>query len=818
MSSKQLRSSVLLGTVALLALASAKEPSRWGFSDRVERHMLPAVTTGPFDPAWSPGVGAGGGRIAFAMRGDIWIVPASGGEAVAVTQGPGYYFEPAWSPDATRLACVVNGPDGSLRIATIDLARDQVQTLPTGPGVAVEPAWSHDGNSVYYANMVAGAGRGGGTNIFRHDIASGTNTQVVRGFQPAVSPDGDELAYVAPVPGQLGTGGLWVRPIAGGDPRLVRYEQTEYRAKPAWTPDGKSLLYISDEAGSNQVRIVSTQGGEPVALTPDAGDTYSPTPSPDGDRFAFVSNRTGPTVLYTVAAGGGPFPSWQPVPIHTWRPRQPTGTVQVRVVDAQRHAIPADVTITADDGRFYAPNGGFARQIAMDGTHYFETTGASSIDVPAGRVEVEARKGFEYKPAKVTVDVAAGGARTATLVLTRIADLPARGWYSGDPHIHDLHQGDYGLSHRGFFNELTAADLHVTYALIHMDGTRLMGRWSDLTGKPSPLSTPGNILQYAEEFRGSLGHIELLGIQHFILPFDAGNRGSPYAQPTLDDSYIDAAHAQGGIAGFPHPFVNPVKTPQQGAANLIAVDAALGKGDFFDVGSLSSDEIGSADFYDRLLDCGFHIAASAGTDNFSDVALDPPPGSDRVYVHIHGPLTLAAWLAGLKAGHSFGSTGPLLTLSVAGREPGDEIRLTGAASPSLHVHADAISIAPMSELDLLVNGEVANKITPADPLHATFDGDVPLPQGGWVALRAVGPASHFVADSYAFAQTTPVYILRDGKQWTSTADASFLAQSIEAMWTRLQNAAWRSDAERDKFHARIEQARAVYEKIAGSGQ
>jgi Tol biopolymer transport system component len=37
------------------------------------------------------------------MRGDIWKVPAEGGEAIALTRGPAYHFEPAWSPDGRRL-------------------------------------------------------------------------------------------------------------------------------------------------------------------------------------------------------------------------------------------------------------------------------------------------------------------------------------------------------------------------------------------------------------------------------------------------------------------------------------------------------------------------------------------------------------------------------------------------------------------------------------------------------------------------------------------------------------------------------------------
>ena len=106
----------------------------------------------------------------------------------------------------------------------------------------------------------------------------------------------------------------------------------------------------------------------------------------------------------------------------------------------------ARVYLQASDGRSYAPNGGFHRVIAVSETHYFHTTGLSDIVVPAGKTTIEALRGFEYKPVHMTVDVPAGGERTVTLRLERLIDMPARGWYSGDTHLHDLHQGNFGLT------------------------------------------------------------------------------------------------------------------------------------------------------------------------------------------------------------------------------------------------------------------------------------------------------------------------------------------------------------------------------------
>ena len=758
--------------------------------------MFPAVSSGPLDPAWSPD----GRWIAVSMRGDIWKIPAEGGEAIALTSGPNYHFEPAWSPDGRRIALSMD-VGGNLEIGIVDANGGDVERVATHPRVDIEPAWARDGRSLYFVSARSGEWR-----ILRHDLATGSDTSLIEGIQPSPSPDGRFLAYERR--------GLRVLDLTTLESRLLRSEETEYRMKPVWTPDGRNILYVTEDKGSNDIRIISASGGNPIELTIDAAHhEMSPAPNPDGTRFAFVAFRAAVPVLYTADLAGGRPATWREVKITSRRARTPMGRVRIRVLGPGGRPMPSRVYVDASDGRSYTPDGGFHRAMMVTDRHYFHAAGEVEVEVPVGRTTIEAVRGWEYRPASVTIDVVAGGTRTATLTLERLADLPARGWYSGDTHLHDLHQG-FGLSHEAFVLQLVAEDLHVSNALIHMDGTRLMGRWSDLTGAPHPLSTPSHILQYAQEFRGGLGHIGMIGVREFTLPFIAGQRGTAYAQPSLDHAYLTAARAQGGLGGFMHPYQASPRTPAMAASTLIALDVALGLGDFYDIGALWSDELASASFYYRLLNAGFRLPATGGTDNFSDVFRDPPPGSDRTFARVEGALTMRSWLDAVRGGRTFVSTGPLLFLEVEGREPGDELRIAANGAREVRVKAEAMSITPLDSLQIVVNGDVVQTVVARDSSRVVFDGPVPMPEGGWMAARVLGPHSRYIGDDYAFAHTSPVYVVRGGRRFVKAEDARFLAQTMDAIWARVEGSNWRSDAERDRFRAAVDSARAFYEALS----
>lgn len=780
---------------------------------RVDFHLIPAVSTGPLDPDWSPD----SQQLAFAARGDIWLIPATGGTAAALTKGPSYYSEPAFSRDGERLALTVDRGDGNLDIGIVELSDGKITILTEHEADDFAPEWNASGDGLYFATR-----RAGNLDILYIDIESGRIDTIADGpghqYQPAVSPDGETLAFVGRVDGRIGSGGIWTMPLAGGEPRLVHYEESSYRMKPRWSADGASLFYISDATRSNDVARIPAIGGVRAWVTEDPDDEFDAVPSPDGRHVAFVSNEDGPTRLYVVGADGGDRPLWREVRIDRREALTRTGTLRGRVVDENGDTVPARLLLTASDGRAYTADGGFHRMVPATLTHYQHTDGAFEIEVPAGRVQIEAMRGFEYRPNSARVRVPADGVAEVELKLEPLATPRDDNWYSGDMHVHDLHEGRYGLTHEDFYGQLVADDVGVANTLIHMDGTKIMGRWSDLSGVPSPLSTDRNILRYSQEFRGYFGHFALVGINTFKMPMISGVPSTAFAPDILGLGHIDAARAEGAIAGFVHPFNQDTDVAADVGRRDLPVLAALGRGDFYDVVSVASRELESAAIYYRLLNSGIRLAATGGTDNFSDVWFDASGGAARTYARLlpGEAFDFENWIAAVRAGRTFATSGPLLFLSVDGRQPGDEIRETGDEPSSFNVELNVTSIAEIDRVEIVVNGEIVESFRPRGSQRSwRFAADIEMDESGWVAARAIGPSSRYVGDAFAFAQTSPIYVLRDDSEYRSADDAAFLARAVEATGRlAVERNLWNSDKAREDYLAGLREARDYYRKVA----
>ena len=164
-------------------------------------------------------------------------------------------------------------------------------------------------------------------------------------------------------------------------------------------------------------------------------------------------------------------------------------------------------------------------------------------------------------------------------------------------------------------------------------------------------------------------------------------------------------------------------------------------------------------------------------------------GTTRVYVKVPGPVTMERYLAGLKAGRSFVTNGPLLQFRVGAVEPGGVINATN--SPAAWTLSVA-SALPFDRVEVLVNGEV---VWTGEGLKQagtqTYRGTANAPAGGWIAARIHGGVTTWPAmDSYPFAHTAPLWFGAIGSidRTAARGAASDLLAALKVAEGRVQQA------------------------------
>ena len=198
-------------------------------------------------------------------------------ETWAVT---GVYPNMAWTPDSASLVVWAGGKlnrvdlaSGKSTIIPFKISDSRGVIDPPRPAVAVAP------------------------DTFETKMPRGAN----------VSPDGKSVVFET-------LGKLWIKPMAGGEPRRLTTDDAAMEAYPSWSADGKKLAYVRwTDAGLGEVRTIGASGGKSTALTP-AGHYARPRFSPDGKTVVFEKDRGGylssPRAsaepgVYRVAATGG---------------------------------------------------------------------------------------------------------------------------------------------------------------------------------------------------------------------------------------------------------------------------------------------------------------------------------------------------------------------------------------------------------------------------------------------------------------------------------------------------------------------------------
>jgi Tol biopolymer transport system component/imidazolonepropionase-like amidohydrolase len=335
-----------LTTLAAQKKAAAPPPKPDDVGKRINtpRPDARTVTFETREGTWmSVDVSPDGRRLVFDLLGDLYTLPLEGGPATAISRGPAYDHHPRFSPDGTSIAFtsdeggmenlwIANSdgtnrrpvtaektayvrsaawlPDGEYLVARHEegkraglppnelwlyhrLGGSGVKlTAASDLNAATGPVASRDGRFIYYAarrprfsyepNL-----RGGLWAIVRYDRSTNERTTLTSGIggaaRPAISPDGKTLAYVSRrdadtvlVARTLGTGAerILVRGLTSDD-------QEGFAAMDVWpnyafTPDGQTLIY-SSKGALHRLALAADATPQPIPFTAPVSLALAPT-------------------------------------------------------------------------------------------------------------------------------------------------------------------------------------------------------------------------------------------------------------------------------------------------------------------------------------------------------------------------------------------------------------------------------------------------------------------------------------------------------------------------------------------------------------
>jgi Tol biopolymer transport system component len=254
---------------------------------------------------WSsdPELSSDGTALAYERSFATHVVNPDGSDRRLLV-GEGYAA--TWSPDGGRLLFQRYKVDSDVRIFVINSDRSGQKRLTKG-SITFEPAWSPDATRIAFIRD-----RDLPRLWVMNDDGSGkrplTNAPGKEDAAPAFSPDGTKVLFIRWK--SYGLRCLYRSDIfviaADGTRKARNLTRTCRRSEssPQWSPDGTRIAFTKRGRHGLQIYVMNANGTGVRRLTNGPGRNHWPVWSPDGAQIAFISNRDGNPELYVMSATG----------------------------------------------------------------------------------------------------------------------------------------------------------------------------------------------------------------------------------------------------------------------------------------------------------------------------------------------------------------------------------------------------------------------------------------------------------------------------------------------------------------------------------
>ncbi|HEY6125980.1 MAG TPA: CehA/McbA family metallohydrolase [Steroidobacteraceae bacterium] len=366
--------------------------------------------------------------------------------------------------------------------------------------------------------------------------------------------------------------------------------------------------------------------------------------------------------------------------------------------------------------------------------------------VPAGTYELVVSRGLEYRVHQSKFEVKAGQTTSVNVAMERYSDMPSKGWYSGDSHIHVTRDEVADPKIWGF---VAAEDVHVGNLLEMGNITNVYFHQPKAWGKASRFERDGHFIVSGQEAPRAafMGHTV-----HFNIDRPIHLRTDEYFQY---HKVFEEFQRTGGLSGFAHLGWSARGGSSARVIRGVNLLAPLGLVDFIEV--LQGGRLVTDGWY-RLLNLGIRVTPAAGTDwPYSDF-----PGVVRFFVKVDGPFNLDKWFESFGKGRSFVTNGPTLEFTINGKTMGEELRVKRGTKLDISALARLNpDVDTLDRLELVIGGDVTDTVSSGKTDSAQLRKQITADRSMWIAVRAHGGKQ--AANNMTVAHTAPIYVVVDGE-------------------------------------------------------